>query len=307
MHPRGLFAAGLLAALALACSWAFAAEEKVNPYDQSKVPIEKQPADPKLTKVVLVAGRASHGPGEHEFFAGCAILMKLLRQTPGVFPVMARDGWPKDPKKTFAGAKCVVFYMDGGEGHPVLHKGHKDVVQKLIDRGVGFFNLHYAVEYPRRASGAVLKWLGGYYETGFSTNPHWDADFKKLPRHPITRGVRPFKLRDEWYFNIRFRPESEKLTPILVATPPDGVRGTPAAKKHKGRPEVVAWAFERGDGGRSFGFTGGHFHRNWGNEDFRRLVVNAILWGAKVEVPEGGARVELDRAELKRNLDRKGR
>jgi len=91
----------------------------------------------------------------------------------------------------------------------------------------------------------------------------------------------------------------------LKATPPDNVRGTPAAKEHPGRSEIVAWAFERGNSGRSFGFTGGHFHRNWGDENFRRLVTNAILWTAKVDVPKNGAKVELDAAELKKNLDRK--
>jgi type 1 glutamine amidotransferase len=286
-------------------SWSFAAEEKkIDPFDQSGVPLEKQPTDPKATKIVLVAGSKSHGPGDHEFFAGSAILMKMLQQTKGVFPVMVRDGWPKDPK-TFEGAKAVVFYMDGGGGHPILNGKRKEVVQKLIDNKAGFVNLHYAVEYPKKESDHIFKWLGGYYETGFSTNPHWDADFKKLPKHPITRGVKPFKIKDEWYFNIRFKPESKDVTPILKATPPDSSRGTEAAKENKGREEVVAWAFDRADKGRSFGFTGGHTHANWGNEDFRRLVVNAILWSAGVEVPKDGAPVKLDPTDLKRNLDRK--
>ena len=277
-----------LAALAALAPWLVRAADP-DPFDQSGVPLEKQPTDPKLTKIVLVAGRTSHGPGDHEFFAGSAILMKMLKQTPGVFPVMARDGWPKNPK-TFEDAKSVVFYMDGGGGHPILDKGHKEVVQKLIDKKVGFVNLHYAVEYPKSQSEHVLSWLGGYYETGFSTNPHWVAKFDTFPKHPITRGVKPFEIRDEWYFNIRFAPESKSVTPILVATPPDGVRGTPDAKKHKGRKEVVAWTHERADGGRSFGFTGGHTHKNWGDENFRRLVVNSILWSAGVEIPEGGRR-----------------
>src|SRR5271156_4924927 len=139
-----------------------------DPYDQSSVPLEVQPTDPKLTKIVLVAGQRSHGPNEHEFFAGSAILMKLLQQTPGVFPVMARDGWPKDPK-TFEGAKTVIFYMDGGGGHPIIQKEHMEVVQQLMDKGVGFVNLHYAVEYPKDRSDHILAWLGGYYETNFST------------------------------------------------------------------------------------------------------------------------------------------
>src|SRR5204863_5862049 len=108
------------------------AEEKIDPYDQSGVPLEKQPTDAKLKKIVLVAGRKSHGKGDHEFFAGCAILMKMLQQTPGVFPVMARDGWPKDPR-TFEGAKSIVFYMDGGGGHPVIQQKRMEYLQKLID------------------------------------------------------------------------------------------------------------------------------------------------------------------------------
>jgi type 1 glutamine amidotransferase len=300
---RSLFCIAGAAGLALALSFAANAADEPDPYDQSSVPIEQQPTDPNATKIVLVAGRQSHGPGEHEFFAGCSVLMKLLPQTKGVFPVMARDGWPKNPK-TFEGAKSVVFYMDGGGGHPVIQKEHKEVVQKLIDQGVGFVNLHYAVEYPKRESEHVLNWLGGYYETGFSINPHWKANFTEMPEHPITRGVKPFDIQDEWYFNIRFAPESKNVTPILKAVPPDDKRGTPDAKKFPGRSEIVAWAFER-DKGRSFGFTGGHFHRNWGDENYRRLVVNAILWTANVEVPKEGAKVELDPAELKKNLDRK--
>jgi type 1 glutamine amidotransferase len=287
----------------LATGWA---ADEPDRYDQSIVPLEVQPTDPALKKIVLVAGRQSHGPEEHEFFAGCAVLMKLLKQTPGVFPVMARDGWPKDPAKTFANASSVVFYMDGGGGHPIIQKDHRDAVQKLIDEGVGFVNLHYAVEYPKAQSEHVFDWLGGYYETGFSTNPHWKADFQALPEHPITRGVKPFSIQDEWYFNIRFAPESKRVTPILKSVPPDNVRRTEEAKKFPGRSEIVAWAFEREKGGRSFGFTGGHFHRNWGDENFRRLVTNAVLWTASVEVPSGGAPVELPAAEVMKHLDRKG-
>ncbi len=301
-YSSGSAGLALAALLALAASQAPAADR--DPYDQSGVPLERQPSDPSLVKIVLVAGSRSHGKGEHEFFAGCAVLMKLLRQTPGVFPVLARDGWPRDPR-TFEHARSVVFYMDGGAAHPILHPGHRAIVQRLIEDKVGFVNLHYAVEYPKSQSAHVLGWLGGYYETGYSFNPHWKADFQSLPQHPITRGVKPFTIADEWYYNIRFAPATEGVTPILKAVPPDSTRGTAASREHPGRSEIVAWAFERPGGGRSFGFTGGHFHRNWGDENFRRLVVNAILWSAGIEVPASGAAVALDPAELNQNLDRK--
>jgi len=275
-------------------------------YDQSSIRLEEDSPDPSLAKIVLVAGSKSHGPGDHEFFSGCVILMKMLKQTPGVWPVMVRDGWPKN-EKIFDGAKCVVFYMDGGGGHPIISR--PDRIQRITDltaKGVGFVNLHYAVEYPSKFNQSVFGWLGGYYETGFSTNPHWDADFKELPEHPITRGVKPFKIRDEWYFNIRFDGDMKGVTPILQSAPPDNVRGTAAAKKFPGRTEVVAWTYDRSGGGRSFGFTGGHTHKNWGDPNFRRLVTNAILWCAQIEVPKDGAKVQFDNKELYWHMDNKG-
>ena len=75
----------------------------------------------------------------------------------------------------------------------------------------------------------------------------------------------------------------------------------------KGRDETVAWAVERPDGGRGFGFTGAHFHRNWGNDDFRKLVLNAVLWTAKLDVPSEGATSEVTPDDLKKNLDPKGK
>jgi type 1 glutamine amidotransferase len=73
----------------------------------------------------------------------------------------------------------------------------------------------------------------------------------------------------------------------------------------RGEPQILAWARERPDGGRGFGFTGGHFHRNWGNDDFRKLVLNAILWTAKNEVPAAGVECKVTDDHLRRNLDRK--
>jgi hypothetical protein len=66
----------------------------------------------------------------------------------------------------------------------------------------------------------------------------------------------------------------------------------------------VAWACEREGEGRGFGFTGGHVHWNWGNDNFRKLVLNAILWTAKAEVPsEGVPSKRLTVADLEANQD----
>ncbi len=280
---------------------------KVDPYDQSKVPLEVEPpADFKGKRVLIVAGSRSHGPGDHEFFAGSAILMNLLKQNPNVFPIMARDGWPKN-EKLLESADCIVMYMDGGGGHPAIKSERMKLIQKQLDRGAGWVNLHYAVEYPKEPGKTVLGWMGGYYEQGYSINPHWDAHVRSLPKHEITRGVKPFTLRDEWYYGMRWTEDMKGVTPILQALPPDGTRGTEHTKGRKGEIETMAWAYERKDAGRSFGFTGGHFHRNWADENFRRVVVNAILWCAKDEIPAQGAKVEFNAADLNKNLDWKGK
>src|SRR5438046_160693 len=71
------------------------------------------------TEIVLIAGRPSHGPGEHEFNAGTTILADCLKKVSGIDAVIVRGGWPAD-ESVFEGAKAVVFYMDGGSGHPMI-------------------------------------------------------------------------------------------------------------------------------------------------------------------------------------------
>ena len=81
----------------------------------------------------------------------------------------------------------------------------------------------------------------------------------------------------------------------------------PVIVEASGRLEAMMWAVERPDGGRGFGFTGGHAHKNWGNDDFRTLVLNAIVWSAKVDIPSTGVKCGVSEEELKQNLDPKGR
>lgn len=293
-----LFLSAVLLPLASAFSPASAAEPK------------------KAAKIVMIAGKPSHGPGDHEFNAGITLLADCLGKVNGVEPVIVRGGWPAD-ESVFDGASSVVFYMDGGDGHPMIQSNRLETMKKLMDKGVGLVCMHYAVEFPKgKAGDQLLEWLGGYYESAFSTNPHWVADIKSFPKHPITRGVHPFAVRDEWYFNMRFRPDMKGVTPIIVAKPDDEARAGSTSSPRgpyphivaaKGRDEVLAWATERVDGGRSFGFTGAHFHKNWGNDDQRKLVLNAILWTAKVPVPRDGVVSTVTPEQLSANLDPKGR
>ncbi|MBI5693594.1 MAG: ThuA domain-containing protein [Verrucomicrobia bacterium] len=266
-------------------------------------------------KVLLIAGTISHGPGAHEHNAGVLLLQKCLKSVPDLQVEVSLNGWPKDPA-ALNGIDAVVMYCDGGVKHLALADNRLAVLGALARRGVGIGCVHYAVE-PTKEKGQAefLQWMGGAFEIDWSVNPHWDAHFKSLPTHPITRGVKPFTIRDEWYFNMRFVEGRKGVTPILVAVPdasttsrPDGHHsGNPTVRAAvaRGEAQVVSWAYERPDGGRGFGCTGAHFHANWGNDDFRRTVLNAILWLAKVEVPAGGVVSTVTAADLAANLDPK--
>ncbi|MGE3315516.1 MAG: family 16 glycoside hydrolase [Planctomycetaceae bacterium] len=254
---------------------------------------ENTKAKPK--NIWFIAGKASHGYGAHEHRAGCFLLAKALRESvPNVNPAIFTNGWPED-SSGLAKADTIVVYADGGAGHPFYK--HLDEMNALMKKGIGLVCIHYAVEVPKGPAGdRFVEWTGGYFEPHWSVNPHWTAQYSKLPEHPITRGVKPFTINDEWYYHMRFPEGMKDVAPILTAIPPketlsrpDGPHsGNPTVRSKVGQPQHMAWARERADGGRGFGITGGHDHWNWGHDQFRKLVLNAIIWTAQLDVPENG-------------------
>jgi hypothetical protein len=277
---------------------------------------------PATKKVLLLAGRKSHGFGAHDHTAGCALLAKLLNASG--LPISAdwhsleKDGWPAPEK--LAAANTIVIYADGGGGHPF--NNHLDELDALFNKGVGVVCIHYGVETVIGPPGdAFVRWTGGYFEPNFSVNPHWTANYTKFPAHPIASGVQPFKINDEWYYNMRFREGMNGVTPLLTDLPPlttlvevdaagkpvmiekDGKptyklsrpenahNNNPHARKaviEDKQPQHMAWATENPNGHRGFGCSGGHVHWNWGHDQFRKLFLNAIVWTAGLDVPAGG-------------------
>jgi hypothetical protein len=170
-------------------------------------PVEKQPADSKLAKIILIAGSNAFKPGEHEYLGGCAVLMDLLAQNPGVAPVLAID-WPQKDE-TWNGAKAVVFFFDEGDKHAVLKGNRAARIQKLADSGVGLVQFHQAVDYPKDFGDRARGWAGSAWEKGVSERAHWVHAFDAFPDHPICRGVNRFKIDDGWLWKLKFVPEGK--------------------------------------------------------------------------------------------------
>ncbi len=265
-------------------------------------------------RLAMVAGAPSHPAGMHEFNAGVWVLNKVLAGVPGLEVVVHHGGWPKD-RGFFDGADGILLYSDGGAGHMALPDENLNTLRRLMAKGVGLMCAHYAVEVPKdRGAEEWRAWIGGCYEHQYSCNPLWAPKFEKFPDHPICRGVQPFAVNDEWYMNMRFRPGMQGITPLLTAAPSDQVRNGPYVwpagpyshiQAAKGQAEHLMWCVERPDGGRGVGFTGGHFHRNWGDDNFRKIFCNALCWISKLEIPANGVGSSIQPDDLKQRLDPK--
>ncbi|GGB85817.1 ThuA domain-containing protein [Dyadobacter sediminis] len=266
----------------------------------SKVFAQDQQAGAGIKNIVFIAGPDSHGKGEHEHKGGSTLLAKALNDSlPGVHAVVVHNGWPKDPAE-LNDADAIVLYGDGGGDHMVIP--HLKELDEAMKKGAGLVVLHFALEVPQGEAGNYfLNWIGGYFEINWSVNPVWEAGFSTYPGHPVASGIKPFSISDEWYYHFRFAENKKNITPILQALPPESTLNRPDGTHSnnpyvkesvmvKKEPQTVAWAFDRPDGGRGFGFSGGHIHNNWQNDNFRKLVLNAIAWTAKINVPENGIR-----------------
>lgn len=274
-------------------------------------------AQVQAAKVVFISGAPSHGPMAHEHRAGNLLLAKALRNADlGIEAVvLPKDGYPEDPG-VLADVDSIVVFCTGYEGH--LLNPNLEAFDALMKKGSGVVMIHWATEASMgMPAKKFLEWMGGYCDPSWSVNPHWTPHFKSFPDHPIAKGVQPFRLNDEWYYHMRFVPGLKGVTPILSDLPgpetlvrEDGPRsGNPDVRRAvaNGESQHVAWAYERPDGrGRGFGFTGAHHHVSWRDDNFRKVVLNAILWTAHVEVPENGvASPTPSDEELKQNLDDK--
>lgn len=283
------------------------------------LPVLSQPTEtaskPAKKKLYLIAGKKSHAYGQHSFRAGCILLKKRLDAAfPGTLETtIIFEGWPQD-SNILNDADAICIYSDGGTGHPA--NPHLKQLDALAKKGVGIGMMHYAVEVPKEVSGAeFLDWIGGYFEMHWSVNPHWRLRNIELAKaHPITQGVKDYSTQDEWYYHMRFPEKMEGVTSILAALPPadtlsrpDGPHsGNPAVREavKRGEKQTVVWAKQRPDGGRGFGFTGGHFHWTWADDNNRKLVLNALAWITKLDVPaDGVASATPDLEELKLNHD----
>jgi type 1 glutamine amidotransferase len=259
-------------------------------------------AQAKTRKIVLIAGKKSHGPGEHEYVKSVHLLKVLLDRSPNLHGIKTEiyfDGWPQDAS-ALDSADSIVVISDGMEWHPLTASDERvRAIQRQIDRGCGFMTLHFSTYVTEKYSKQALEWNGGYFN--YDGDPARRSDLKTLEadvvlpslKNPIVRGVSPYRYKDEFYYKIDFLPGGN-ITPLVrvpaLSPVPD--------------QQTVAWAFQRKTGGRSVGMTFGHYYDNWRLNDYRTLILNAIVWTAHGKVPKGGVKYSfVEDGEVEKALD----
>lgn len=270
----------------------------------SFVPLQAEESTPRKKeskeqrKIVLIAGPKSHGPignGIHDYPWSVKLLKVMLDNSNVKDKIRVEyhlGGWLENPE-TLNDADSIMIISDGRDGNKFdeaphfVNEEHLKLIQQQIDRGCGFMTFHFSTFAPDKYSHQILDWSGGYFDWEENGHRQWYSAIKTLktqvklpnPAHPTCRGVSPFELREEFYFNIRFQPNDKKLIPLFEI---------PELKGRKEKGNVVAWVKERSKKGRGFGTTCGHYYDNWQNDAFRKFILNAIVWTAGLNVPNQG-------------------
>ncbi len=264
----------------------------------------------KAKSILFIAGDTKHRHGFHEYKAGSILLANALNESG--LPVKARVhwyGWPED-ESIFDNVDACIIYADGGGDF-----GEKYAfLDRKVKGGMSIMFMHYGVHPTKEiAEKYYHKWIGGFYDDDFSVNPSWVADIRTRKGHPVGRGVKELTAFDEFYWNLNFPKNCNHCYPLATATPTEQnmIRYGSSkfwnknAEEKLGTPQALLWCSDPEKGARGAGFVGGHYHRNWAIDNYRKLILNTIAWVARVEVPANGVPSKsVTKAMLNQNLNR---
>lgn len=258
------------------------------------------PKEEGAARVLIVVGPSKHPPGTHEVAAGGRLMKHSLEQMENLSGVKADvvEGWPEQSLRDAASTVVFIGDMFPPNRLPNAQQNLADL-DAMMRRGVGIACIHYATglhgdDVKPDGDHPLLRWMGGYFAN--RSCPHHESIARIFPTatitpdaadHPVSRGWREFTLYDEPYINNYFGKEGNRLAPNVTPL------ATSMLPPESPKRETVAWCVERPDSGRGFGIVMPHFYKNWNVESLRRLILNGIVWTAKVEIPAGGVNTKL--------------
>jgi type 1 glutamine amidotransferase len=243
------------------------------------------PAAEPRRLLIVGQGPDGHPPTTHEFMPGAKVLAELLKSQKGLQTtvVNADEPWADGPKLV-DGADGIVMLVTQGAQWMQMEPQRHAALKRLAARGGAIVALHWSVgakdeKYIRGQLDLLGATRGGPQRKYLVLS----TELKRvIPQHPILRGVGDIKVYDEIYYALDRVPGIQPLFTSRI----------------EGKDEMAAWSWERADGGRSFGFVGLHFHGNWQLPEYRRFVVQGVLWSLKLPIPAGAVNVDIDSRKL---------
>ena len=238
-------------------------------------------------KRLLLVGQSSdgHPPGTHEFMAGVRVVEELLKPWSSDVAIATSKGdepWSEGPELLDKSDGVVLLVTQGArwmQTHPLRHAAFK----RLAERKGAIVALHWSIgAKDEQFIAGQLALLGGTRGGPQRRYVILENDVHLAERnHPILRGLTDFRLKDEFYYRLDLVSPSASFHSLLTT-------------RIDGKGETICWAWERPDGGRSFGFVGLHFHENWRRIEYQRLVTQAILWTLELPIPPAGVNPQID-------------
>jgi len=159
-------------------------------------------------------------------------------------------------------------------------------VDSLHKAGMGVVVLHWAVAAThQRAANLYRTWFGGGFVEGYSHNPlgMWTVTpIKSGQKHPVMRGVGEWTYKDEIFSRFMVIPQDPHRTDLLMGEAPKTNQGKVA-------PRCITWAYEDSLS-RGLIYGGMDYHSALLNDNYRRFLLNAIVWAAGIDVPKEGVK-----------------
>ncbi len=245
-------------------------------------------AEPK--RLLLVGqGPDGHPPTTHEYMAGVRVVQELLRpyaEQIQITTAKADEPWPEGPA-LIDKADGIVMQVTQGARWMQSDPERYAALKRLAERKGAIVALHWAVgAYDAQYIAGQVALLGGSRGGPQRKYKVLENDIHLGERaHPILRGLGDFRINDEFYYRLDLAPASPAFHPLLTTN-------------IDGNEETIGWALDRPDGGRSFGYVGIHFFENWKREEYRRFVMQGILWSLGIDIPKEGAKVDVDPSVL---------
>ncbi|WP_425617761.1 ThuA domain-containing protein [Anatilimnocola sp. NA78] len=234
-------------------------------------------AEEKKQRLLLLSQKPDgHPPTTHEYEAGQKVLAQLLRDVPQleITQVRADGDWSEGPAVLDKADHCVLFVSEGAKWIS-SDPARRDAFRRLAERKGGLAVFHWGMGTKKAEDVDTFVRLFGACHGGPDRKYKFaEITCKVATEHPATAGLtKPFTVNEEFYYALKRDPENKDLIPLITARIDD-------------KDEMVSWAWPRPDGGRSFGFSGLHYHKNWQRPEYQTILSQAVLWTTGIPQPK---------------------